>query len=101
MANTETEAWQAARDGQKVLCEKIYQDSGRNMLILCQILMGATAVRPAQKEIAQFALENGAPLLWAIDQSQTLTAPKMGSFYGKRITMKDGPGEVPRGSFQH
>lgn len=87
------QVYNAAKDGQfDEVKQLVNLKADINMVI-----MGAYDGK--QKEIWQWALDNGACLLWGFQQEphrSRLSAMK----YNKNISMLKGPGEVARGVFK-
>jgi hypothetical protein len=86
--------------------KRLYEQGGS----IDMALMGATqsitkeenSLNKERKKIASWAIENGATLLFGIQQEEgkwTTEGVKQPHFFS-RLTMKGGPGEVKRGTFK-
>ena len=89
----DTQVYNAAKEGNFTEVKRLVaMKADINMVI-----MGASDGK--QKEIQQWAFENGACLLWGFQQEQH--RPKVQVMkYNKNISMLRGPGEVARGTFK-
>lgn len=86
------EVYDAAKAGDLKLVQELVKSGGSVQMAV----MGAGDGK--QGEVGQWAMENGACMLWAFKQ-ETKRSKFSVSKFGKNISMLNGPGEVPRGTF--
>ncbi len=91
------EIYEAAKFGNLDLVQALHKQNSSDQFIIQMAIIGAVENR--NSEIAQWALENGACLIFAIKHlpnAQSIISHD----YSKRLSMLNGPGEVTKGTFK-